>query len=181
MRVFVRRLRLYSLCVWHALKAVRKRKKFDLWYHSCEEALCEHVAELREGDDASRLDVCGRLVQRRRWRAVGKRGVTCGASVNACAVNACAATADTNTKPVLKPFQKSRPFSANPVWYDYQLRYSYHGLEKTQVSFFLFGFDDKLLVTTDDDIAQSSDPDTHSTNTDSQSTDPETHIRGPDA
>ena len=60
---------------------------------------------------------------------------------------------------VLRPFQKNRPFSANPVWYDYQLRYSYHGFEKTQVSFFLFGFDDKLLVTTDDGVAQSSDQD----------------------
>lgn len=60
---------------------------------------------------------------------------------------------------VLKPFQKNRPFTASPRWWDYQLRYSYHGFDKTEVSVFFFGFDDTLLVTTDESLAQGPDQD----------------------
>ena len=60
---------------------------------------------------------------------------------------------------VIAPLQKNRLFIAKPRWADYQLRYGYHGWEKTTASFFLMGFDDKLLLSTPEDYAQGPDQD----------------------
>lgn len=60
---------------------------------------------------------------------------------------------------VIAPFQQNRLFVAAPRWYDYQLRYSYTGFADTTLSMFIFGFDDKLILSTPDDVAQGSDQD----------------------
>jgi hypothetical protein len=48
---------------------------------------------------------------------------------------------------------------AKPRWLDYQARYSYTGFENTEISAFLFGFEDRLIVSTPDDFAQGTDQD----------------------
>ena len=60
---------------------------------------------------------------------------------------------------VIGPFQRNRLFTAKPRWADYQLRYTYTGLEKTTFSVFVMGFDDKLLLSTPEDYAQGPDQD----------------------
>ena len=60
---------------------------------------------------------------------------------------------------IIAPFQKNSLFIAKPRWTDYQLRYAYHGWERTTASIFVMGFDDKLVLSTPDDYAQGSDPD----------------------
>ncbi|MCB9745863.1 MAG: TonB family protein [Alphaproteobacteria bacterium] len=59
----------------------------------------------------------------------------------------------------LVPNFRNSGFTARPRWQDYQLRYSYDGLERTRLSAFVFGFDDRLLLGTPDDVAQGTDQD----------------------
>ncbi len=50
--------------------------------------------------------------------------------------------------------------TARPRWLDYQARYTYTGFERTRISAFLFGFEDRLFISTPDDFAQGTDQDT---------------------
>ncbi len=46
-----------------------------------------------------------------------------------------------------------------PRWLDYQAKYAYTGMENTRFTALLFGFEDQLLVTTPEDMAQGTDQD----------------------
>ncbi|MCB9761394.1 MAG: TonB-dependent receptor plug domain-containing protein, partial [Alphaproteobacteria bacterium] len=59
----------------------------------------------------------------------------------------------------LVPNFRNSGFTASPRWQDYQLRYSYNGWARTRLSAFVFGFDDRLLLSTPDDVAQGTDQD----------------------
>ncbi len=48
---------------------------------------------------------------------------------------------------------------AKPRWLDYQARYTYTGMENTTISALLFGFEDRLIVSTADEFAQGTDQD----------------------
>ncbi|MBK9645088.1 MAG: TonB family protein [Deltaproteobacteria bacterium] len=60
----------------------------------------------------------------------------------------------------LVPRYGASGFVVRPRWADYQVRYGYTGLEDTRVTAFVFGFSDKLLVGSDDGVAQGTDQDT---------------------
>jgi len=61
---------------------------------------------------------------------------------------------------VLAPIQRqSGGFTASPRWFDYQLRYRYDNENPTDITAFVFGFRDQLLVSTPDSFAQGTDSD----------------------
>ncbi len=62
---------------------------------------------------------------------------------------------------IIRPIQEraGTRFVTSPRWMDYQLRYTYTGLQNTKVTLFWMGLDDKLLLSTPDDYAQGPDQD----------------------
>ena len=62
---------------------------------------------------------------------------------------------------IIRPIQQraGTRFVTSPRWMDYQLRYTYTGFEKTRVTLFVMGLDDKLLLSTPEDYAQGPDQD----------------------
>jgi TonB family protein len=57
-------------------------------------------------------------------------------------------------------FTRNSDFVVKPRWYDYQLKVDRLDKSKDRLSFFLFGFQDKLVASTPDSVAQGTDPDT---------------------
>jgi TonB family protein len=56
-------------------------------------------------------------------------------------------------------FTQNSNFTIKPVWYDYQIKLDHTEYSKGRLSFFLFGFNDELIASTPDDVAQGTDPD----------------------
>jgi TonB family protein len=60
---------------------------------------------------------------------------------------------------LLPIFTKNTAFTVKPRWFDYQFKLDHLERDNGKLSFFLFGFEDKLLVSTPDDVPQGTDPD----------------------
>ena len=61
---------------------------------------------------------------------------------------------------IIPYFTQNSNFVVKPRWYDYQLKVDRLNTDKDKLSFFIFGFDDKLLTSTPDNFAQGTDQDT---------------------
>ena len=60
---------------------------------------------------------------------------------------------------IIPYFTRNSNFVVKPRWYDYQLKIDRLKTDKDKLSFFIFGFDDKLLTSTPDNFAQGTDQD----------------------